>query len=448
VRSKNAVNILVKNMLDPFIAGISYWLFGFAFAYGMEGYTNPFIGFHHFAAHDMSGVNYAEWFFQFVFAATASTIVSGAVAERCAFVAFLVYAIILTGFIYPVVSHWGWAADGFLVTGGYQDFAGSGIVHLCGGVAAFVGAFMLGPRLGRYDSGLFDKDKQAVAKAGKIEGHSVPLAALGGFLLIVGFFSFNGGSALQLSSPGDGEVFALAVMNTILAAGSSGIVGLLVNRISFTGQPKGKWSMLLTINAMISGMVSICASCNRVHPWAAVVIGGIAALVMLAFSWLMDYLEVDDPLDAVAVHFGGGLWGVLAAPFFQKEGLFYGYSSAGKVLGYHVAAIVVITVWTGGLCAIMFGILKYLGMLRVDRETEILGMDIVKHGEPAYPVSAYGGDFAGLMDRGSSKGLQIAGVPIVAPNFNYKPSELIQPKSDFKTTDQGHENAVFENSGV
>jgi Amt family ammonium transporter len=437
VRSKNAVNILVKNMLDPFIAAISYWLFGFAFAYGDQGYSNPFIGYYYFAGYGMSGTKYAEWFFQFVFAATASTIVSGAVAERCAFVAFLVYSVILTGFIYPVVSHWGWAADGFLVSEGYQDFAGSGIVHLCGGMAAFVGAIMLGPRLGRYNSGLYDKDKQVMAKAGKIEGHSVPLAALGGFLLIVGFFSFNGGSALQISKAGDGEIFSLAVMNTILAAGSSGIVGLLVNRISFKGQPKGKWSMLKTINAMITGMVSICASCNRVHPWAAAVIGGIAALIMLAISWLMNRFEVDDPLDAVAVHFGGGLWGVLAAPFFSKQGLLYGHSSAGKELGSHVAAVVVIVVWTGGLCTAMFGILKYLGMLRVDRETEILGMDIVKHGEPAYPVSAYGGYFAGLISGGSTKGLQLAGVPILVPNLNFR------PKNDCKPAVK-QDNAAFE----
>ena len=196
---------------------------------------------------------WSEWFFQFVFAATAATIVSGAVAERCSFTAYFVYSLFITGFVYPVVTHWGWTEEGWLAVGGYSDFAGSGLVHLLGAVAALCGAAFLGPRLGRFGTGLFDVDKNAVAKGGKIEGHSVPLAALGGFLLIVGFFSFNGGSLLSIHNPTDGPTYGKIVTNTMLAGSTSGITSLMLNRISFKGQPTGKFSILVTINGILAG---------------------------------------------------------------------------------------------------------------------------------------------------------------------------------------------------
>ncbi|KAH3884010.1 hypothetical protein DPMN_007980 [Dreissena polymorpha] len=185
VRSKNITNILMKNVLDLFVCGVAYWLFGYAFAWGKG---NTFIGYTHFASHNLPATEYANFFYQFTFAATASTIISGAVAERCDFIAFLIYSFGITSFIYPVVTHWVWAG-GFLSAGmdyggsigvvGFRDFAGSGVVHLLGGTAAFVGASIVGPRLGR-----FDKETKTVLT---IRGHSVPIAALGGFILFFGF---------------------------------------------------------------------------------------------------------------------------------------------------------------------------------------------------------------------------------------------------------------------
>ena len=321
------------------IGALSYWLFGYAFAYGSK--SNSFIGYANFAGEGLEG-QWAGWFFQFVFAATAATIVSGAVAERCSFTAYFAYrfraaknldvnngpparpfartghsfpcstliaslassaalirslarlpellrkwmiyagklgfsepqclyfaySLFITGFVYPVVTHWGWTSEGWLAAAGYSDFAGSGIVHLLGGVAALTGAAFLGPRIGRFSTGLFDLDKTAISKGGKIEGHSVPLAALGGFLLVVGFFSFNGGSLLSIVNKGEGATFGKIVANTMLAGSTSGMTSLMLNRISFKGQPTGKFSILVTINGILAGEGG----------------GGVSTLVHLLFS--------------------------------------------------------------------------------------------------------------------------------------------------------------------
>nr|XP_053630022.1 putative ammonium transporter 1 [Cherax quadricarinatus] len=372
VRSKNTTNILIKNMLDILLGGLAYWLVGFPLAFG-EG--NSFCGTVYWASYGLDDNMMAFWFFQFVFAATAATIVSGSMAERCSFNAYFIYSVALTGLVYPVVSHWAWSERGWLYHLPYQDFAGSGVVHLTGGVAALVGAVTLGPRLGRFDTG-----------ASEIRGHSLPLSALGGFILLFGFLAFNGGSQASISQEGDGAAVARAVVNTVLSGCSGGVAVLLIYRSSLCGSPS-TWSFLMTLNGSLTGMVSICAGCNVVRPWGAVVIGLVAGAVFLGIHFLLPKLRVDDPLDAVAVHMGGGLWGLVAVAIFQSDGLIYGGS--GEVLAWNIVGALAILGWSGGLCLILFGSLRQLDMLRVPPELETRGLDILKHGEAAYPAEAW-----------------------------------------------------------
>merc|ERR1712156_1402762 len=362
VRSKNTVNILIKNMLDLLIGGVSYWAIGWAIAYGNS--ENGFIGTSQFFSYKMDHSNYPLWFFQFVFAATAATIVSGSIAERCCFNAYFIYSIIITGWVYPPVTHWAWDSNGWLTELGYKDFAGSGVVHVLGGTCALVGCFFIGPRLGRFGTSSQDH----------MPGHSVPLAGLGGFILLFGFLAFNGGSQLAISKPGDVETVGLAIVNTIIGGCSGGLGVLLINRFVL-GQ---KWSYLMSLNGALTGMVSQCAGCNVFQPWAAFIIGGLAAGVFMGVHLLMLKLKLDDPLDAVAVHAGGGSLGVFCAPFFAHgKGIFWlgsldenGASEAWNALGYNIAGLVTITVWATFWGFAIFGTLKLLKMLRIDRETE------------------------------------------------------------------------------
>nr|WIW57977.1 putative ammonium transporter 1 isoform X2 [Sinonovacula constricta] len=388
VRSKNVTNILIKNVFDCFISGVAYWLLGFAFGFG-DG--NGFIGYKHFALNDIEDNQYAMFFFQYTFAATAATIVSGAVAERCEFVAYFVYSFFITGFIFPVVTHWVWG-QGFLSKGkdyggdigqvAYTDFAGSGVVHVLGGTAAFVGAFMLGPRIGRF----FKTGKTKM----RIRGHSVPIAALGGFILFFGFLAFNGGSQTQIQNPGDGAAVSIAVVNTIISGSFAAFSSLIVNKLPLFGTRA--WSLLVTINGALTGMAAVCAGCNAMYSWGACIVGSVAGIVFNFYSWIMPKIGVDDPLDAVAVHFGGGSWGVIAVAFLHKEqGIFFNWDAkSGMFLAWQLAGLCVIAGWTAITCLILFGTLRFFKILRVSEEIEIKGLDIPKHNEPAYPVEAYG----------------------------------------------------------
>ncbi|XP_012937656.1 putative ammonium transporter 1 [Aplysia californica] len=396
VRSKNTSNILIKNLLDSFVAGISYWILGYPFAFGSG---NSFIGWHNWASHDLTDGDLAGFFFQFVFAATAATIVSGALAERCEFVAYFIYSFCITGIVYPVVTHWVWSSQGWLSAGdiytidglsvqvGYQDFAGSGVVHCVGGVAAFVGAAVIGPRLGRFH--------EETGTSINLRGHSVPFAALGGFILLFGFMAFNGGSQLSISNPGDGAVVSLAIVNTVISGSMAAFLTLALHRTRLLGTRK--WSLLITLNGALAGMVAICAGCNVIRPWGACVVGLVAGIFFNFTSWAMVKLRIDDPLDAVAVHFGGGSWGVLSVALLKYveddpgKGLLIDWDrQAGLMLAWQLAGLAAIIAWTGGLCIIMFGLLRLGNILRVSPELERKGLDIPKHGEPAYPLESYG----------------------------------------------------------
>merc|ERR1719233_2308912 len=364
VRSKNTVNILIKNMLDAFIGGISYWAIGWGLAYGAGG--NLFCGGSQFFNYQLDYGLYPKWFFQFF--------------------AYFAYSIILTGWVYPPVSHWAWDGAGWLAEiGYYKDFAGSGVVHLLGASCAIIGCYFMGPRRGR-----FNKKGEPI----DMPGHSVPLAGLGGFILIFGFLAFNGGSQAQISAEGDGDVVALAIVNTILGASTGGIAVLFTNKFLL----KQPWSFLMCLNGALAGMVALCAGCNLYEPWAALIVGGMGGVSFMCVHFGMLKLRLDDPLDAVAVHGGGGIVGILSVPWFMYVGLEVGErgifwdgnsSTPWLVLGYNIAGSICIMLWSVFWSLLLFGSLYYFKILRVSTDDEFKGMDLIKHGESAYPAGAW-----------------------------------------------------------
>eukprot|EP00937_MAST-01D_sp_MAST-1D-sp2_P005390 g5390.t1 len=398
VREHNVKSILFKNLLDPCLSAIFFWAFGFAFAYGKADDSNAFIGNKlFFLTNFESGYHYTDWFFQYAFAATAATIVSGAVAERCQVGAFFLYNIFITSFVYPVVVHWVWSGDGFLsvfntgehedllVDVGMIDFAGSGVVHMTGGLAGLIGAYVLGPRSGDWKN---------------MKVHSVPLVVFGTFILWVGWYGFNCGSTLGISGGDKPMLVGKVAVTTTLCAAASGIVScLLWNKLG------EKWSVERICNGILGGLVGITAGCNVVEPWHAVIIGVISAFVYSGSSiFVKEKLGIDDVIDASPVHFFCGIWGVLAANTFAKSdnmgmganglplagsepGLFY-EGTAGKRLGAAVTGIVTITVWVTGMMLPFFIILDKCGMLRVDFETEKQGVDVSEMGGSAYSRGA------------------------------------------------------------
>lgn len=383
VRSKNTKNVLLKNILDACVGAMAYWLFGYAFAYG-QNKGNGFIGLGHFALADTTEKGFTEFFFQWAFAATAATIVSGSVAERTSFYAYMAYAFFLTAFVYPVVSHWVWDG-GFLASlygddGGVLDFAGCTVVHMVGGVAGLVGAAIVGPRLGRFDS---------EGKVVPIPGHSATLATLGTFILWFGWYGFNPGSALGITG-GNWAVAERCAVTTTLAGAAGGVTTLVVLKLR-----DHIFDLLACLNGILAGLVGITAACAFVDPWAAVVIGIIGALVYIAAATILLKLRIDDPLEAFPIHGAAGAWGALAVGLFAKKDLVsentvYGalFGGGGKLLGANLLAIVVVTVWTSVLIGILFAIMKVAGILRISSEEEIIGNDVSKHGGVAYPIDA------------------------------------------------------------
>lgn len=375
VRSKNATNILLKSTLDAFIGATAYWLIGYAFAFG-DG--NEFIGWTGFALHGVPSSKLSFFFYQTIFSNTASTITSGSVAERMAIPGFFVYSFLMTGVMYPIAARWTWHKEGWLRVRGFIDFGGSGVVHMLGGVCALVATLFIGPRTGRTKS-----------SRNMFRGHSITLTGIGAFLLMFGIMGYNMSAQLTLTNPGDGTIVAISTINTLLAGSSASLTALFLARTTPSG--KYRWSYLTMINGAISGMVSSCAGCNAMPLWGAYVTGICAGLIFFALRSLLHYfIEVDDTLDGFAVHFGGGFAGMLAAPIVSNDGvLLVGDSRSAEVLGYQVAGILVLIAWGAFFCTIMFALLKYLNILRIDARMEFYGMDIVKHNEPAYPAEAW-----------------------------------------------------------
>jgi Amt family ammonium transporter len=293
-RAKNAGNIIMKNLMDFSVGAIMYWAIGWALMYGES--VGAFIGGSDFFVQGDTGLM-RDWFFQVVFAATAATIVSGAMAERTKFTSYLIYSIFISGVIYPISGHWIWQGDGWLTTLGFHDFAGSTVVHSVGGWAALAGAIVLGPRIGKY----VKKDGKITSKA--IMGHNLPLAALGVFILWFGWYGFNAGSTL---SGTDTSMASVAVTTTLAASGGAILAMLTVWILN------GKPDVSMSLNGALAGLVGITAPTAVVGNGEAIIIGGIAGIiVVLSVEFLDKVLHIDDPVGAVSVHGVCGVWGTL-----------------------------------------------------------------------------------------------------------------------------------------
>merc|ERR1711939_102357 len=373
-------------------SALSWWAVGFLLS-GGNVTTSSFLGQSDGATTnaflkdvDKTGGNLIGWFFGFAFAATAATIVSGAVAERVHFRAYLAYSVVVTSVIYPIVAYWGWASTGWLKAAGndkdpnngYVDFAGSGIVHMVGGCAGLVGAILVGPRK-FLDSEVegdyvprFDED--GTVNFPVMVTSSQAFSALGTLILWVGWFGFNPGSQLAFAGANSNSV-GLALVNTTLCPAAAAVTYFLLSYMFAEPELGG------ILNSTLGGLVAITANCNFVEPWAAVVIGFVAAWVYLGSSYMLKYFQVDDVIDAPPVHYFCGMWGVLATGLFMsdalcaphKAGLFYG--GGGTVLGWQICGIVAITAWTGILTALVLGPMHYLGCLRLTEEEEKMGLD-------------------------------------------------------------------------
>ncbi|MBK8988999.1 MAG: ammonium transporter [Chloroflexi bacterium] len=379
-RSKNAANLLMKNLMDFCMGTLLFFAIGFGLMYGTS--AGGFIGTTNFFLSELDPgaidpYSWVDFLFQLMFAAASATIVSGAVAERLKFKSYLVYSVVMTAFIYPISGHWHWGG-GWLFNLGFIDFAGSTIVHAVGGFAALAAAWVLGPRIGK-----FNKD----GSSNVIPGHSLTLAALGVFILWMGWFGFNSGSTLSGMNPG----IAYIAVTTTLAAAASTTSALLVNWFK-AGHP----STEMALNGSLAGLVAITAGAANVTPTGAILIGFIAGGVLVYGLDLIErVLKVDDPVGAVAVHGLNGMWGTIAVGLFaapsvglltgmgEISGLLYGGGFAQ--LGVQVLGTVVIAAWAFVTMGALFYIMKVTMGIRVSPKEELEGLDISEHFTSSYP---------------------------------------------------------------
>ncbi|ANU15043.1 Ammonium transporter [Planococcus halocryophilus Or1] len=361
-RSKNTLNILMKNIITVSLGSILYFIVGYALMFGPSSFG--LIGTQGFA---LSGVEDIGFFvFQAVFAATCATIISGAVAERMNLSAYILLTIAMTAIIYPVVGHWVWGG-GWLSQIGFIDFAGSTVVHLTGGVAAFVAAWKIGPRLGKYSG----------KSINTIPGHSLPLGALGVFILWLGWFGFNGGSTLAA----DPTLVPVVIANTLLAA-SSGVIATA----GYTRLRYGRIDASLTMNGALAGLVGITAGAANVSFVGAIAIGLLAGVIMTEAIRLLDSkIRIDDPVGAISVHGIAGIWGTLAIGLFDTTGgLFYG--GGAEILGIQAVGVFAVIAWASiSTGAVLLAISSFVP-LRVTAEDEEAGLDFSEHGSQAYSM--------------------------------------------------------------
>jgi ammonium transporter, Amt family len=367
-RAKNAGNILMKNLMDFSAGAVMFWAVGWALMYGAS--AGGFIGRDQFFLTAADAATFRDWMFQVVFAATAATIVSGAMAERTKFSGYLVYSAFITGLIYPVSGHWIWSGSGWLGNMGFHDFAGSTVVHSVGAWAALVGAVMIGPRKGKY----VRKNGQVSVKA--IRGHNLPLAALGVFILWFGWYGFNAGSTL---SGTDLDIAYVAVTTTLAAA--TGAIGAMVTSWLWFGKPDPS----MALNGALAGLVGITAGCWVVSPAEAVLIGFIAGiLVILSVEFFDKVLHIDDPVGAVSVHGICGVWGTLAVGVFgDLEKIGSGLSRLGQI-GTQALGVISVFGWVVAGSLLVFGFLKLIQGLRVTEKEELMGLDISEHAAESY----------------------------------------------------------------
>lgn len=403
-RKRETVNVLMECIFDTCLCGILFWAIGYAFMFSAG---NGFIGYHWFflmgapATYMTTGIPIlAHWIFQYAFADTCSTIVSGAMIGRTGFRGDILYSIGITGFIYPIVGHWAWGPDGFLALmgtpghlfpslgQGFRDFAGSTVVHTIGGIASLAGAIVLGPRLGR----VFKRDG-----GGMPAPHNLTVAAVGGFILWFGWYGFNPGSTLSaVDMQGIGRV----ATNTTLAACGGGIAAMFF--ALWFGDTKGKFDLGFTINGFLAGLVAITCPCYWVSPLGAIILGAVAGLVVFLSVNLFEWIRIDDPIGAVSVHGFAGIWGTLSLGLFATgqfgatgpagadnsspvAGLFYG--GGASVFKAQLIGSATITIATFAIAFVLMWAIKQLPHpwnLRVDEKGEIIGLDKYEHGTEAY----------------------------------------------------------------
>lgn len=398
VRAKNTSSILLKNIVDAAIGVIMFFVCGYAFAYGDK--SNLFLGYEYFFLAHLPDKRYVDFFFQFVFANTSVTIISGALAERTNIWAYVGFSCLMLGFIYPVAAHWVFTDEGWLAELHFVDYAGSAVIHGLGGAGAFVGALLVGPRLGRFEG------SEVLA----IPGHSTVLATLGFMILWFGFFAFNGGAEGGIVGDGfDANVVGRAVTNTAISCGAALLSTMIILKVSLVKQEVhvfgrelmlwnalgGFWSLGGAINGGLAGCVAICASANVVEPWAAMVIGSVSGAVYAASSKSLLLLHIDDPLNASPVHLGSGIWGTLAFALFcppdrtsqiPDGGILYAWNGDAFIqFGIQCLGVVAIAGWAVLWTTVVFGILRLCGVLRVSAIAEEDGLDY-DDGEPAYPL--------------------------------------------------------------
>jgi Amt family ammonium transporter len=380
-RAKNATNLMAKNLMDFVIGSLAFFAIGYAMMKGADwhGFIGTGAMFLHGEMYDVG--KYLDFFWQMVFAATAATIVSGAIAERLKFSAYLIYSLVVSAFIYPIYGHWVWGGGWLsqLPFGmGFLDFAGSGVVHAVGGMVGLAGAIVLGPRFGK-----FGKD----GKPRAIPGHSITLAALGTFILWFGWYGFNPGSTFNAHHLRT----AVVAVNTTLAASAGALTALLI--VLFKTR---RWDVGMGLNGCLAGLVAVTAPCAWIEAWAAALIGLIAGTIVVIGVYGIESLGIDDPVGAVSVHGLNGLWGLIAVGLFadgtygnyatdgpMATGLFYG-GGFDQLISQLIGAGAVI-VWAFTLGFITFKIMDKLMGIRASAVEEIKGLDITEHGTPAYP---------------------------------------------------------------
>ncbi len=370
VSSKSVVEILTKNIALYSIASIMYMIVGYNLMYPADGNgfmpaVSFFLGGDNEAADVIASggeVYYSalsDFFFQVVFVATAMSIVSGAVAERMKLSSFLLFCIVMTGLIYPIQGYWKWGG-GFLDAAGFQDFAGSGVVHLCGAAAALAGCLLLGARKGKYENG----------KINAIPGSNMPLATLGTFILWLGWFGFNGGSELMVSNVGEANAVAMVFVNTNAAAAGGVIGALIFAKILF-----GKFDLSMSLNGAIGGLVSITAEPLAPTPELAAIIGAIGGVIVVLSIIILDKSKIDDPVGAISAHGTCGIWGLIAVCL----------SNGDATIGTQLYGAIVIFAWTFIMALIFWGILKAVIGIRISEEAEEMGVDVSECGMEAYP---------------------------------------------------------------
>jgi|TARA_B100001093_G_scaffold383806_1_gene369479 Amt family ammonium transporter len=369
VRSKNAMSIIAKVIIDITFGGIAFFIVGFGIAYGSSngwfaidfGIMDKDLGL------GLTVSNNLFWFIQLGFAIAAISIVSGALAERMKLFSYAILVVFFCALVYPIVANWVWNPNGWLAIRGFNDFAGSAAVHAMGGFAALAAAIVLGPRIGKYS-----KD----GKSNTIPGHNLPLASVGAFILWFGWFGFNPGSSL--GAVGNWELIGSVVVNTFLASASGGIATMIYTYFTYS-----KIDITMVINGVLAGLVSITAGCNVVGPTSAIIIGAIAGVLVDVAVVFFDKIKVDDPVGAIAVHGVNGLFGTMAVGFFAIEGgLFYG--GGISLLVTQILGVITIALFSFTVTFIIMKFLKLTIGVRISSDDEEAGIDASSFGVQSY----------------------------------------------------------------